>query len=239
MELIVTKQTVFKSEPIQSVNLPNEKKFNVSEGTRLKILENKPAKENHVQIILDKNELPERTIREWYIYMGHVAIEGKEPGNNPQDKPIDKQELKPFHIAGVSETLFTSSLIVLNGHFKWSEATKNGTRIPTDSAGYKATQIYKNIITVAKVMEEVRSLLGNKSITVISWYRDPISNRKVGGATQSRHLAGDAVDFQVEDIHPSKVYKTLDGWWGSRGGLASANTFTHIDVRGYHARWRY
>lgn len=65
------------------------------------------------------------------------------------------------------------------------------------------------------------------------------SAKAVGGASQSRHLVGDAVDFVVVGLHPSEVYSRLDLWWGNRGGLASSSVFTHLDVRGYEARWSY
>jgi uncharacterized protein YcbK (DUF882 family) len=96
-----------------------------------------------------------------------------------------------------------------------------------------------NIIKVAKVLEEVRELFGGKPIIVTSWYRPAKINKAVGGVSNSRHILGDAVDFQVKGVHPTEVQKKLDSWYGSRGGLASATTFTHIDTRGYKARWRY
>ncbi|NEO91602.1 MAG: hypothetical protein F6K56_15710 [Moorea sp. SIO3G5] len=52
----------------------------------------------------------------------------------------------------------------------------------------------------------------------------------------SGHLSGDAVDFVVEGISPMSVNRPLDSWWGFRGGLGSASSFTHIYARGYRAR---
>jgi uncharacterized protein YcbK (DUF882 family) len=95
------------------------------------------------------------------------------------------------------------------------------------------------IIRIARVMEEVRARLGDRPIRVNSWYRDPASNRAVGGARFSRHMSGDAIDFVVIGIHSYTVYDRLNRWWGSRGGLASSSIFTHIDARGYYARWSY
>jgi uncharacterized protein YcbK (DUF882 family) len=88
-------------------------------------------------------------------------------------------------------------------------------------------------------MEEVRQYLGDRPITVNSWYRDPRTNRLIGGARFSRHMTGDAVDFVVAGISPPEVNRRLDSWWGGRGGIASASVFTHIDARGYRARWSY
>ena len=89
------------------------------------------------------------------------------------------------------------------------------------------------------VLEEIRKMYGNKPMQINSWYRDPATNAAVGGASQSRHLSGDAVDFVVPGVSCFDVFARLDPWWGSRGGLASSSVFTHIDVRGYKARWDY
>ncbi len=88
-------------------------------------------------------------------------------------------------------------------------------------------------------MLSFRAYFGGKPIQINSWYRDPVSNRRAGGASRSRHLVGDAVDFVVTGIHPQEVNKRLESWWGSKGGLASASCFTHIDTRGCRARWTY
>ena len=128
---------------------------------------------------------------------------------------------------------WTGYRIIPNGNFSWAEATNGGTRIPTNG------NVIKNIIRIARVMDEVRKQVGGRSITVNSWYRDPVSNRRCGGASQSRHLQGDAVDFVVQGMHPYDVNRKLNGWWGGRGGLASASVFTHIDARGWGSRWSY
>jgi uncharacterized protein YcbK (DUF882 family) len=76
-------------------------------------------------------------------------------------------------------------------------------------------------------------------VIITSWYRDPATNAAVNGASQSRHLLGDGVDFVVSGRHPYDVYADLDSWWGNQGGLASSRSFTHMDARGYRARWNY
>jgi uncharacterized protein YcbK (DUF882 family) len=98
--------------------------------------------------------------------------------------------------------------------------------------------VYK-IIKIAEVMQNVKGLFGGAPIKVNSWYRDPVTNRRVGGASQSRHMVGDAVDFHIPGVSLKDVYDRLDPWWGSRGGLARGQGFVHIDGRGYRARWTY
>lgn len=123
--------------------------------------------------------------------------------------------------------------IIPNGNFTWAEATKNGRRLPLSLA------VENSIILLAKELEEVRSFFGHVPITIHSWYRTPQVNRAVNGASNSRHLLGDAADISIQGISPSEVYKRLDSWWGDRGGLGKGETFTHLDLRGTRARWNY
>lgn len=118
-------------------------------------------------------------------------------------------------------------------YFTWGEATKNGTRVPFNS------QIVENIIELAGYLELVKALLDNRSIIITSWYRPPQINQQQGGVKNSRHLIGDAVDFIVTGIPPAEVYRRLNNWHGARGGLGNSNAFTHLDRRGYYARFSY
>lgn len=117
--------------------------------------------------------------------------------------------------------------------FKWSEATARGTRKPSESA------VVTRIIHLAQYLDRVKSLLNNRPIHVSSWYRPPDVNRAVGGVKNSIHLLGSAVDFTVEGIPPLEVYRQLNGWHGRVGGLGRSSAFTHLDLRGYPARWNY
>lgn len=123
-----------------------------------------------------------------------------------------------------------SSKIIPNGHFTWAEATKNGTRIPENE------EVAENIVNTAKVMEEIRTLFGNKPIRVNSWYRTSEANYGVG-APKSRHMKGDAVDIVVSGVSSEKVYEKLDKYLADRGGLGKYPGRTHVDFRGYKARW--
>nr|WP_263971820.1 D-Ala-D-Ala carboxypeptidase family metallohydrolase [Leptolyngbya ohadii] len=63
-------------------------------------------------------------------------------------------------------------------------------------------------------------------------------NQEVGGASFSRHIIGDAIDFYCDGLTGNQVYRALDPWW--TGGLGRYNSFPalcHLDARGYRARW--
>ena len=128
-----------------------------------------------------------------------------------------------------------SQAIIPGGNFTWNEATKYGTRIP------QTEEIVNQILCSAEYMQKIREFFGNRPVNVTSWYRDPRSNREVKGASDSRHLYGDAVDFSVAGIPVEEVYKRLESYQGNKGGLARnfRKGFTHGDLRGVGARWKY
>ncbi|WP_052672566.1 D-Ala-D-Ala carboxypeptidase family metallohydrolase [Aliterella atlantica] len=126
-----------------------------------------------------------------------------------------------------------SDRVVSGGHFSWGEFTKELTRVPQN------TQVVDNIIRLANYLEDVRSRFGKASILINSGYRPPAVNRSVGGATNSQHLYGAAADIVVGGFRPHEVYQQLNQWHGDKGGLGNSASFTHIDLRGYRARWNY
>lgn len=84
------------------------------------------------------------------------------------------------------------------------------------------------------LLETLRYRLGNKPMVITSGYRSPVHNKNVGGAKNSQHLYGKACDIKVTGVKPYKVYneavKLFDG-------VGKYNTFTHVDTRGYKARF--
>lgn len=139
--------------------------------------------------------------------------------------PMYKTVLLP-----TGDRVYSYENIIPDGHFTWNEATKGLTRIPKDIV------VVKNIYKAAKQMELVRELLGNQPIIINSWYRDPITNKKVGGASHSRHLFGDGIDFRCNHLSPSQIFSRLSNWHNC-GGLSTYKSHVHIDFRGYYCRW--
>lgn len=87
---------------------------------------------------------------------------------------------------------------------------------------------------IVEWLEKIRSHFGG-SITITSAYRDKAYNLKVGGASNSAHIYGQAVDFKVYDaygklVDSKEVCLWLEsvGYPYSIGYIASA---THLDNR--------
>ncbi len=157
-------------------------------------------------------------------------------GDSKHPDILDKPAIKTSGIAfklPSGETVGTNNPISGCQHFTWGEATANGVRRPRTIA------IEGNIVECALYLERIRVLFGDRRLTINSWYRPPEVNRAVGGVSNSTHLAGHGVDFTVAGINPINVYLRLDKWHGANGGLGKSSVFTHLDLRGYSARWRY
>ncbi|MEM9264153.1 MAG: D-Ala-D-Ala carboxypeptidase family metallohydrolase [Cyanobacteria bacterium P01_F01_bin.13] len=232
--LTVISDTLFKTSPLPSSKLGNQDKVFVKNSTELELVSHELAPASHVKIELAEPSFSNRSERIWYAYKPDIQINGNEYGNQPKyETPRPKPSAPHIKLPGFQGNFYLSNPIIPGGNFTWGEATHNGSRVPVDRDA-----VY-GIIRIARVMEQVRERLGGRPITIHSWYRDPVTNRRVGGASRSRHLTGDAVNFATPGIHPYDVYDRLNRWWGAKGGLASATIFTHIDTRGYYARWSY
>jgi len=100
--------------------------------------------------------------------------------------------------------------------------------------------IFENIKLVASNLQELRDIL-DKPIKLTNAYRCPEHNTKVGGVSSSQHIKGLAADIQIKNLKPSEVADVIeremvDGKL-KQGGVGRYDTFTHVDFRGYNARW--
>lgn len=247
VDLKVVGDTLFKSEPMMSSQLSADEKVFVKNGTVFELNSYGAVEKNHVKVALEGAFLGPQNLTTWYAYAPDVEINGNTPGNAPNDSnsasdgqpanPADRGQAMRF--PGFDGVYYTNDPIIWKtaygerGHFTWGEATHGATRLP------ESQSVVYGIIRVCQALEDIRYKFGGRSMGINSWYRPPAINAAVGGATNSRHLYGDAVDFVVSGYHPYDVYAELDAWWGSKGGLASSSVFTHIDTRGYRARWSY
>ena len=121
----------------------------------------------------------------------------------------------------------------LSPHFTLAEAAcKDGTPVPT--------ALNRGARNHAFNLERLRRRLGDRPIPVISWYRTPAHNRRVGGAPQSKHLSAFATDHPkqwVNQVGRSLVLRHGDAVFRNGGmGVYPAGSM-HFDSRGVRARW--
>lgn len=80
-------------------------------------------------------------------------------------------------------------------------------------------------------------------------FRTPTHNKKVGGASKSVHIKGEAIDMVIKDIDKNGIYSDEDKQIvidiletkiiKNAGGIGKypGTRIVHIDIRGYRARW--
>ena len=121
----------------------------------------------------------------------------------------------------------------LTENFKLSEfKCKDGTHVPEE--------LFENVQLLCDNLQVLRDHIG-KPIRVISGYRSPKYNRRIGGARKSQHMTAKAADIKVSGMTPAEVKSAIvslikDGKM-MKGGIGLYKTFTHYDVRGRNARW--
>ena len=207
-----------------------------------------PEKTKHYIVTLGEEAYPEGWLasfhsskrKQWYVFKEHIEdIEGLSQLNAPEDIPLPESTVKDkgFLLKIHGRELWSNQPILSSTpNFTWREALHvSGYGVYRHPA---TPGVLTNIERVAGVMQQIRNRY-NRPISINSWYRDPVTNRRVGGASASRHLQGDAVDFVVQGMTTQQVYNDLNPWWGSQGGLAYHPAFVHLDCRQWKSRWFY
>jgi hypothetical protein len=173
------------------------------------------GREKCIQTLLDDLRRMERARRD-------------SPDAPPRPEPLP---LPPRPNRWHPDNLQMHASIVANGSFTWAEATHGGSRMPPNQETVEA------IIRMAHMAQMARDRIG-RPFRVTSWYRPPDINREVGGASLSRHIVGDGMDFYCDGLSGDQLYRALDPWWtGGLGRYGDYPELCHIDARGYRARW--
>lgn len=160
--------------------------------------------------------------------MEHARPDAPEAPPKPEPAPLPP---RPTRWTPRNIQLYAS--IIPNGNFTWAEATRGGTRMPPNQATVDA------IVRIARLAQLARDRLG-RPFRVTSWYRPREINAQVGGASHSRHIVGDAIDFYCDGLTGNQVYWALDPWWqGGLGRYRKYPNLVHLDARGHRARWRH
>jgi uncharacterized protein YcbK (DUF882 family) len=123
-------------------------------------------------------------------------------------------------------------------HFQASEfACKDGTPYPKEWEEERLREL-------CETLEVIREAAGNRGIRIISGYRSPAYNRKIGSTDGSQHPQGRAADIQhptltTEELHTLILALYKAGKLPHLGGLGLYPTFCHVDTRSGKrlARW--
>jgi hypothetical protein len=85
--------------------------------------------------------------------------------------------------------------------------------------------------------------LAPTGIHILSWVRSPLKNRAIGGASQSRHMSGDATDISREEVarlcpwNPREFDAIANRVFANGGFGQYPGGSRHVDSRGYRSRW--
>ena len=124
----------------------------------------------------------------------------------------------------------------LTGNFSKSEfECKCGCEMPND--------VLDNIKLLAIQLQTIREYVG-QPIKINSAYRCEFHNSITKGVKKSQHILGKASDITINTFTPDEVADVIENLLVNEmlgsfyiGGLGRYNTFTHLDIRDYKARW--
>jgi uncharacterized protein YcbK (DUF882 family) len=125
----------------------------------------------------------------------------------------------------------------LTKNFTLEEFTDSQTAARKGIANVPAvgSQQRKNLQRTAEVMEEVRTLLGDKPILISSGYRSRAVNTAVGGSKSSAHMSGLAVDFSCPGFGtPLAICRALEPHMRALGVdqlIHEFGTWVHLGLR--------
>ena len=143
-----------------------------------------------------------------------------------------------FEIPGFLGKVNMTKPIIEGGSFTWGELlhwddfNKTDIRVPRE-----AMHSY-NLVNLAKTVQPVRDRVG-KAFIVTSGYRPDPYNKRAGGAKNSMHKFGKAVDFVIPGFTATN-YQILANDiyydWGFKGGVGCYSGWLHLDI-GTRRKW--
>ena len=121
----------------------------------------------------------------------------------------------------------------LTKNFQLSEFNcHDGTEVPSS--------MIENAILLSKNLQVLRDDLG-EPLKILSGYRSPAWNKKVGGKPNSYHMKAMAADLTTKSFSPkqlhARILKLIKAGKMKDGGLGLYPGFVHYDVRKTPARW--
>jgi hypothetical protein len=196
-----------RTKPEQISKLKVSEYQPVAAGTVLNVLGYKEEMGLFVRCTFDRFIAGRNT---WLVYKPDIAMVGTELDNKPNDSQSTAVG-ETLIFPGFETPFYTGQSIISGGNFSWGEATHGGSRIPDDA------EVVDGIKSIAQVLQEVRMKLGNRPIHVNSWYRDPATNRAVGGHPRAVTCGATRLtSLWMECIHTIFLMRSIVGG-GIRG----------------------
>ena len=96
------------------------------------------------------------------------------------------------------------------------------------------SQLVKVDSQLLRKLQELRNKIG-KPIIINSGYRTESHNKAVGGAKNSYHMHGKAVDIRVNGMKPEEIAKIAEKIGFT--GIGIYKNFTHVDIRPVKTKW--
>ena len=122
----------------------------------------------------------------------------------------------------------------LSKNFKKSEfKCRDGTSVPCE--------LMDNLNELVENLQIIRDYI-KQPMHIISGYRTPKYNRRIGGARKSQHMKAKAADLRVKGMTPKELREIIiclikEGKIKT-GGVGLYTSFVHYDTRGWNARWK-
>jgi uncharacterized protein YcbK (DUF882 family) len=109
---------------------------------------------------------------------------------------------------------------------------KDGTPVPEE--------LFPNLETLAQQLQVIRDCIG-EPLQILSGYRSPAHNKKVGGKKNSYHMKAMAADIACKSLTPKKLHSLIltliKQGKIKNGGLGLYPGFVHIDIGPANRRW--
>jgi uncharacterized protein YcbK (DUF882 family) len=118
----------------------------------------------------------------------------------------------------------------MENHFKLSEFACKCSRC-AGKLNCGPTSISPKLL---EVLNKIREKI-NLPIIVNSGYRCPEHNKEIGGEANSQHMKGTAADIRWAGMNTTQAAKIAEECGAD--GIGTYDSFVHVDVRGYRARW--
>ena len=218
--------TKVKDTPADSQNLERTSWKQLTKGVSFEVDAWDVSQGQHVRVDTDRGI--------YYLYAPHVRLTNLKGDEVSLIKPAPQRDRGRIITLPGQGKVGTNDPVYPGSRFTWGEVTKGGTRIPEHPG------IVEQAIKMAVGADDIRAHFGNRPVLVTSWYRDPVTNAAVGGATRSSHLTGGAFDFYIPGLDIWYVQEEMVRWW-KRGGVGKGapRKFIHAAVDGWVRSWDY